>query len=327
MTEKIKTTRDGFGRGLVEAAQKNQLIVGLNADLTDSTRMSAFAQQFPDRFVQVGVAEQNLAGVAAGFALAGKIPFAASYACFQPANCWGVIRTSIAYSNLNVKLVGGHAGLATGEDGATHQSLEDIALMRVLPNMTVIVPADGEEARKATLAAATHQGPVYLRTSKLETGVLTTPETPFDIGRAVLLRPGHTLTLVACGVMVARALQASARLEELGMSAAVLNMHTIKPLDIRALAMALERSPYLITLEDHQAAGGLGSAVAEYLSQQRKEFRLKIMAVKDTFGQSGQGNQLLDYYGLGVEQIIHTSQRVCAFNNCRSDSLNMLGLK
>lgn len=308
MTDSPTSTRDGFGKGLLQAAREDNSIVGLSADLTESTRMEWFAKEFPQRFIQVGVAEQNLAGVAAGFALAGKTPFAASYACFHPANSWGVIRTSICYSNLNVKLVGGHAGLSTGEDGATHQSLEDIATMRVLPNMTVIVPADGEEARKATIAAATHIGPVYLRTSKLEVSHVTSESTPFDIGKAVLLKLGTDLTIIACGVMVERALRASEELEQKGISAAVLNMHTIKPLDLSAIDFALHRSPLLLTVEDHQVSGGLGSAVAEYVSQLSTPSRLSIMGVKNTFGQSGKGSELLDHYGLSETAI--TSQAV-----------------
>lgn len=304
MSDELKTTRDGFGQGLLEAAEADPTIVGLCADLTESTRMNYFAKRFPDRFIQVGVAEQNLAGLAAGFALAGKIPFAASYACFHPANSWGVIRTSICYSNLNVKIIGGHAGLSTGEDGATHQSLEDIATMRVLPNMTVIVPADGEEARKATLAAAKHVGPVYLRTSKFESGNITSAHTPFDIGKAIFLKPGNDVTIIACGVMVARALQAAIELERHGISAAVVNMHTIKPLDTQAIDFALNRSPYIVTLEDHQIIGGLGSAIAEYLAQSSTRSQICIVGVNDSFGQSGKSTELLDHYGLSIAKIV-----------------------
>lgn len=310
MSKESHASRDGFGKGLLEAAETNDTVVGVCADLTESTRMIDFAQKFPERFVQVGVAEQNLAGVAAGLALANKIPFAASYACFHPANSWGAIRTSICYSNLNVKIVGGHAGFSTGEDGATHQSLEDIATMRVLPNMTVIVPADAEEARKATIAAAQHKGPVYLRTSKFDAGRVTTPETPFDIGKAVFLRQGTDMTLIACGVMVARALQAAEELENKGISAAVINMHTIKPLDTKSLEFAINRSPLILTVEDHQQNGGLGSAVAEFLSQFHKPTLLKIMGAKDTFGQSGKGGEILDHYGLSVDDIAREGQEL-----------------
>jgi transketolase len=310
MSEELKTTRDGFGQGLLEAAKLDDQIVGLCADLTESVRMNFFAKEFPERFIQVGVAEQNLAGVAAGFALSGKIPFAASYACFHPANSWGVIRTSICYSNLNVKIIGGHTGLSTGEDGATHQSLEDIATMRVLPNMTVIVPADGEEARKATVAAAKHVGPVYLRTTKFESGRVTTEETPFDIGKAVFLRQGTDVSLIACGVMVARAMQAATELEREGVSAAVINMHTIKPIDNAAIESALQRSPFIVTLEDHQVAGGLGSAVAEVTSQLKTPSVLKIMGAEDTFGESGKGAEVLDYYGLSIQNIVHQTKQL-----------------
>ena len=319
MSDELKTTRDGFGQGLLELAQENEAVVGLCADLTESTRMSLFAEKFPERYIQVGVAEQNLAGVAAGFALAGKIPFAASYACFHPANSWGVIRTSICYSNLNVKIIGGHAGLVTGEDGATHQSLEDIATMRVLPNMTVIVPADGEEARKATLASGEMFGPVYLRTSKYETGVITTRNTPFNIGKAILLKQGRDITLVACGVMVGIALQAAQDLEREGIDAAVLNMHTINPLDTRALKFSLARSPYIMTIEDHQIYGGLGSAVAEYLAQQKQRHYLKIKAVNNSFGESGNPEAILEKYGLSTNAIVASAKKLINMNHKLTD--------
>lgn len=301
---KKQSTRDGFGQGLLEAAQKNSQVVGLCADLTESTRMDGFAKAFPERFVQVGVAEQNLAGLAAGLALGGKVPFAASYACFHPANSWGVIRTSICYSNLNVKIVGGHAGLVTGPDGATHQSLEDIATMRVLPNMTVVVPCDAEEARKATIALAQHVGPAYLRTSKYDIDAITFSKTPFEIGKASTLRNGTDLTIIACGDMVSVALAAASKLDQHGTSARVINMHTIKPIDTEAILEAAHQTKAIITLEDHQVIGGLGSAVAEVLAQHAVTTKLKIMGVQDTFGESGPAEQLLEKYGLTPTAVV-----------------------
>ena len=301
------STRNGFGLGLVEAAQTDPQVVGLCADLTESTKMDTFAKQFPERFIEVGVAEQNLAGLAAGFALAGKIPFAASYACFHPANSWGVIRTSIAYSNLNVKLVGGHGGIVTGPDGATHQSLEDIATMRDLPNMTVVVPSDAEDARKATLALAKHVGPAYLRTSKFEVPTLTTRQTPFEIGKALTMQEGKDITLIACGVMVSIAMEVAQHLQKQNVSVRVINMHTIKPLDIQAVLLAAQETKAVFTLEDHQIIGGLGSAVAEVLAEHMpllsRPVFFKRFGVQDSFGESGKPEELLQKYGLSVEAI------------------------
>lgn len=300
--QKLQATRDGFGTGLVAAAQEFPQVVGLCADLTDSVKMRAFAQEFPSRFIDLGVAEQNLAGVAAGFALAGKIPFAASYACFHPANSWGVIRTSIAYSNLNVKLVGGHAGLVTGEDGATHQSLEDIALMQVLPNMTVVVPADAAEAHDATVALAKQTGPAYLRLSKHPVPLLKY-ESPFQVGTARQVRLGSDLTFIACGVLVHTALRVAENLSHDGLSVRVLNMHTIKPLDTASILEAARGTWGIFTFEDHQYAGGLGSVVSQVLTQRylpvaKRPLLFHSFAVQNQFGQSGKAEELLHHYGL-----------------------------
>ena len=307
---KKQSTRDGFGQGLLEAAQAAANIVGLCADLTESTRMEPFAKAFPDRFVQVGVAEQNLAGLAAGFALAGKIPFAASYACFHPGNSWGVIRTSICYSNLNVKIVGGHAGLVTGPDGATHQSLEDVATMRVLPNMTVVVPCDAEEARKATLALAKHVGPTYLRTNKYDIPPITSTETPFELGKAVVLKEGSDVTLISCGSTMTATILAAQQLAKKGISTRVINMHTIKPLDSTAVLQAALDTKAIITIEDHQIIGGLGSAIAEVLAQSKISVPFKIMGVQDSFGESGTADELLEKYGLTAKQIVHQLEKL-----------------
>lgn len=307
-TEKIAlSTRDGFGTGLLAAAQELPQVVGLCADLTDSAKMRTFADAFPERFVELGVAEQNLAGVAAGMALAGKIPFAASYGCFHPANSWGVIRSSIAYSNLNVKLVGGHTGLVTGEDGATHQSLEDIALMQVLPNITVLVPADAAEAHEATIAAALHQGPVYLRTNKYLVRPLA-PLAPFELGTARLMRHGTDITLIACGVMVSHALTVADELAKEQHSVRVLNMHTIKPLDTASILQAAHETWGIFTLEDHQVIGGLGSVVSQvlaekFLPQAKRPLLFHSFGIQDAFGQSGKADELLTEYGLSISQI------------------------
>lgn len=292
-TQPLQTTRDGFGLGLLQAAQLDPSIVGVCADLTESTKMQWFAQQFPERFFQVGVAEQNLIGVAAGLALGGLKPFAASYACFSPANSWGVIRTTVCYNQTNVKIIGGHAGIVTGEDGATHQSLEDIATMRVLPGMTVVVPADGEEARKATLALAQLPGPAYLRTSKYGTPGITTEDSAFVLGKANVLREGTDATIIGCGHLLSEALTTAQQLAEKHRSVRVINMHTIKPLDETVIHAAARETKLLVTIEDHQIAGGLGSAVAEILAALPAHPPLVRLGINDTFGQSGSAKELL----------------------------------
>lgn len=299
------STRDGFGKGLVLAAERDERIVGLCADLTESTRMQEFAERFPERFFQVGVAEQNLIGVAAGLALEGLKPVAASYACFSPANSWGVIRTSVCYSNAPVVIVGGHAGFATGEDGATHQSLEDIATMRVLPNMTVVVPADAAQATTLTQEALSLDTPVYIRTSKNVVNNFTTGAMETSIGKAQMLRAGEDLTIVGCGSILERALLAAVELEAYhGISVRVLNMHTIKPLDTSALKHATKETSAILTLEDHQKTGGLGSAVAEYIAQQNDRPLMRMLGADDTFGESGKGEDVLDAYGLSIHAVV-----------------------
>jgi len=304
------STRDGFGVGLIQAAAQHDRLVGVCADLAESVRIKQFAKQFPDRFVEVGVAEQNLAGVAAGLALAGKLPVAASYACFHPANSWGVIRTSICYANLPVVLVGGHGGLATGQDGATHQSLEDLALMRVLPNMIVLSPADGEEARQALLAAVNANSPVYIRISKPTVPIHSSPN-QFKIGQATQLRKGSSATIIATGLMVSQAMSAAAILNDEGISITVLNMSTIKPLDETAIIKAVKQTKAIITVEDHQINGGLGSAVSEVLAEHQLALPFRRMGMKDQFGQSGSTEQLLAHYHLtprdlaiGIKQLL-----------------------
>jgi len=302
----LRATRDGFGEGLHEAARLDPRIVGLCADVTESVRMEAFKNAFPGRFVQLGVHEQLLAALAAGLALAGKIPFAASYAVFCPGRAWETVRTNVCLNNANVKIVGSHAGLATGPDGATHQVLEDLALTRVLPNLTVIAPCDAVEARKATIAAAKHRGPVYLRLCREKTPIVTDEQTPFRIGRAVKLRDGKDCAVIACGPQAAFALQAADELASEGVECLVLDSHTVKPLDDKAILAAAKKCGSVVTVEDHQAAGGLGSAVAELLSS-RLPTPAAFVGVRDEFGESGTAQELWRKHGLdaaGVKKAV-----------------------
>ncbi len=305
----LQATRDGFGAGLIKAAQANPQIVGLCADLTESMRMTEFEKLFPQRFIQVGVAEQNLIGTAAGLALAGKIPFAASFAVFSPGRSWEQIRGSVAYSNLNVKIVGGHAGVSTGPDGATHQALEDLALMTVLPNMTVVVPADAKQAELATLALAEHTGPAYLRLGRDKTANVTGDQ--FKLGQAEILRQGNDLSLIACGMMVGQALAAAEVLSQQGLEARVINMHTIKPLDTASILAAARETKAILTLEEHQAIGGLGSLVAQTLMlSDAKKIPFAIIAMPDQFGQSGETAELFEYYGFDVKSVVKKAMRL-----------------
>lgn len=315
-SEKILATRDGFGVAMLELGEMNSKVVALSADLTESMRLDVFKKTFPDRFVDVGVAEQNMVGVAAGLAMTGKIPFAASFAVFSPARSWEQIRVSVCYSNLNVKIVGGHTGVSVGADGATHQALEDIALMRVLPNMTVVVPCDYHQAVAATKALAAHTGPCYLRLGRAASPYSTTALTPFTIGKAQILAGGESsaenpaqLTLIATGSMVAPALEAHTQLAQQGIKTTVINMHTIKPLDTQVLDEAAKNSKTIITIEEHQQAGGLGSAVAEYLSQTHPT-KIKMIAMQDSFGESGTEQELLKKYGFTATHIVNAAQEV-----------------
>ena len=305
-------TRNGYGDGLLEAGKRDERVVALAADLTESTRTNLFAEAFPKRFVEVGIAEQNMASVASGMAAMGKIPFIASYAMFSPGRSWEQIRTTIAYNNANVKIVGAHAGVSVGPDGATHQAIEDIALMRVMPNMVVIAPADEHEARKATLAAAQYEGPVYFRLGRSATPVVTTPESPFEIGKAeVLYRRNETLEkkvgIVVTGSLLYNALKAAQQLEADGIGASVLHMATIKPLDTEMLEKFAIEHDTLMTVEEHQIAGGLGSAVTEHLSNVRP-IRIERIGVADQFGQSGEPDELIAHYGMDVSTIVKTAR-------------------
>ncbi len=296
-------SRDGFGEGLVIAAQENPDVVALSADLTESTRMQAFKDKFPERFFDVGVAEQNLVTVASGMAHEGKIPFTSSYATFSPGRNWEQIRTTICYNDVSVKIVGSHAGISVGPDGATHQALEDIALMRVLPNMVVVVPADSIEAKKATRAIAKNGKPSYIRLSRDKVPTITTEETPFEIGKAEVLFEGMDVTVIACGQMVYRALQAAKELKSQDISVRVINCHTIKPLDTKLIIEAAEQTRAVVTVEEHQVTGGLGGAVAECLSQ-NFPVPIKIIGIEDRYGESGEPQELLEKFGLTKEAII-----------------------
>lgn len=300
-------TRDGFGKGLVEAAEKDERVVVLCADLMESTRVQWFYEKFPERYIEMGVAEQNLATVASGLANYGKIPFITSYATFSPGRNNEQIRTTISLNNVPVKIAGAHAGVSVGPDGATHQALEDIALMRVQPNMVVIVPCDAEEARKATIAAAQTGTPVYLRFAREKTPVFTTAETPFEIGKAqIFFEPKEGMEkkvgIIACGTLVHNALVAAKALEEEGIGAAVMNLATIKPMDVDAVVAFAKGVKAIVTVEEHQAAGGMGSAVAETLAQ-RHPIKMKILGVQDRFGQSGEPDELIAHYGLDADSI------------------------
>lgn len=308
-------TRDGFGQGLVEAAKQNRQIIGVCADLTGSLRMTEFENQFPDRFVQVGVAEQNLIGVAAGLALRGKIPFAASFAAFSPGRSFDQIRVSVAYSNLNVIIVGGHAGIATGPDGATHQMLSDIAMMRALPNMTVVQPCDAQQARQAVHALANQTGPAYLRLSRPKTAVVSKPSMEFNIGQAQILRQGVDLTLMASGLTVHTAFEISHILSQKNISVRLINFHTLKPIDKPKIIHAANETGVILTIEDHQINGGLGSAVAEVLAEEQGRainhiVKFKRIGINNQFGESGGYTQLYQKFGLSTDNIIHQIQSI-----------------
>lgn len=297
-------TRDGFGKGVVEAGEKDERVVVLCADLAESTRAQWFKEKFPSRFIEIGVAEQNLAAVASGLAVYGKIPFIASYAAFSPGRNNEQIRTTISLNNVPVKVCGMHAGVSVGPDGATHQQLEDIALMRVQPNMTVIVPCDAEEARKATLTAAFTGKPAYLRFTREKTPVMTTAKTPFEIGKSVIMYEAKNsqASIIACGPLLYNALRAAHVLAEDGVLVTVINNHSIKPLDEAGLLLSVAKTGAVVTVEEHQIAGGMGSAVAELLAK-KHPVPIEFVGVKDLFGQSGSPDELIEHYGMGVQSI------------------------
>lgn len=302
--------RKGFGRGLKVAGEANSNVVALCADLTDSTQMSLFKEAFPDRFIQVGVAEQNLVTVSSGLAAMGKIPFCSSYAAFMPGRCWEQIRTTACLNDQPVKLIGSHAGISVGPDGATHQMLEDIALMRSLPNMVVIAPCDSKEAEKATVAMSEDKRPNYLRLAREATPVFTTDATPFEIGKAQVFREGTDITIVATGTMTYQALVAAEALKKDGISVEVVHVATIKPLDEKTILKSAKKTGKVITAEEAQITGGLGGAVAELLSEQHP-VPLKRIGVRDRFGESGKPDELLRAFGLTHTHIAMAVHEMC----------------
>jgi transketolase len=296
-------TRFGYADALLELGAKDKRVVVLDADLSKSTLTNRFAEKYPMRFFDIGIAEQNMLGIAGGLSLTGKVPFVTTYGVFLAGRAWDQIRTSVCYGNLNVKLAGAHGGLSVGSDGATHQALEEISIMRVLPNMKVIVPCDAHQARLATLAAAKIDEPVYIRLGREPIPVITTQKTPFKYGQAQIMRPGKDVTIVACGLMVYLSLLAAQKLAKEGISCEVINLHTIKPIDRKMLLASAKKTGAVVTAEEHQLAGGMGSAVAEVLVQECP-VPVEMVGVRDTFGESGQPWELMRKYHLMDGDII-----------------------
>ncbi len=315
--------RKGYGDGLLEAGKQDSRVVALCADLTGSTMTSIFSKVFPERFVQMGIGEQSMASVASGMAAMGKIPFLASYAMFSPGRNWEQIRTTICYNDRNVKIAGAHAGVSVGPDGGTHQAIEDIAIMRVIPRMTILTPCDAIEARKATLAAAKMVGPVYIRLAREKTPVITTEETPFEIGKAryFYISPtskvsplgikGETFDvgIIAIGALVYNAIMAAKELESEGITVAVLNLGTVKPIDTETVVDLAKKAGAIVTVEEHQIHGGVGSLVAQVLSEQQPT-PIEFIGVRDVFGQSGEPNELIERYGMGIFHIKEAVKKV-----------------
>lgn len=297
-----KPTRDGFGEGAVLAGKEDKNVVMLCGDLTDSTRAGMFKKEFPERFVEVGIGEQNMMSAAVGMAMAGKVPFMSTYGVFCPGRNWDQMRVNACYNNANVKFTGAHTGVSVGSDGATHQALEDIAITRCVPNITIIAPGDFIETRKATLAAAKIKGPVYLRFAREATPVFTTEDTPFEIGKALVLRDGRDAAIIGCGSLLYRALLVVEELSKEGIEVAVINSATVKPIDSATIVEYAKKCGAVVSVEDHQVMGGLGSAVAEVLA---KNFPVpqEFIGMQDTFGESGSPEELLENYGMGKQAI------------------------
>lgn len=315
---KMVATRDGFGEGLVLVGEENENVVVLSADLVESTRAEAFAKKFPERFFEVGVAEQNMATIAAGLGVSGKIPFIASYATFSPGRNWEQIRTTISYNDSNVKIVGAHAGISVGPDGATHQAIEDIATTRVMANMKVFVPCDSIEAKKATVAAAKIWGPVYLRFGREKSPVFTTEATPFTPGKAEIFWSPSTgsgrllkpqVLIIGCGQLLYNALIVAKDLEKEKTGVVVLNSHTVKPLDEKKIVELARKTGAVVTVEEHQVLGGLGGAVAEVLAK-HAPCPIEFVGMQDVFGESGAAGELIKKYGMDVSDIIHAVRKV-----------------
>jgi transketolase len=306
-----KDTRSGFGDGIAEAARKNEHIVALTADLAGSLKLNQFMKEFPDRFIQCGIAEANMIGIAAGLTIGGKIPFTTTFANFSTGRVYDQIRQSVAYSNKNVKICASHAGLTLGEDGATHQILEDIGLMKMLPGMTVIVPADYNQTKQATMAIADYEGPVYLRFGRPVWPIFTKPEDEFVIGKAQMLSQGTDVSIFACGHMVWQAVQAGIILQEKGISVEVINIHTIKPLDTDAVVRSLSKTRCAVTCEEHNVLGGLGDSIAQTAAR-HCPVPIEFIGTNDTFGESGKPMDLLTKYGLAPANIVTAAEKVMA---------------
>lgn len=301
--------RDGYGKALLELCRLHEDVVVLDADVAKSTRTDWVRREYPDKYVNVGISEQDLVGTAAGMSLTGFVPFISTYGVFLTGRAWGQIRNTICYNNLNVKLGGAHAGISVGPDGATHQALEDVALMRVIPNMTVVVPCDWHETYKATMAVYDTVGPSYVRFGRNPAPVVTTEETPFVLGKAAVFRKGCDVTVFANGMMVHQALTAADALQQKGISAEVINVHTVKPLDVQAISKSVAKTKAVVVCEEHQCIGGLGSAICEVLAQHCC-VPVELVGIKDTFGESGMPDELMEAYGLGSSSIVQAVQNV-----------------
>lgn len=302
-------TRQGYGEGLVELGKKNPQVVVLCADISDSTKSGMFRDAFPERFIETGIAEQNMMGLAVGLALSGKIPFVSTYAVFCPGVNWSQIRVLVGQNNANVKLTGAHAGVSVGPDGMSHQGLEDIAITRCLPGLVVLAPCDAIETKKATLAAAKYKGPVYLRFAREATPVFTTEDTPFAIGKAEVFREGKDVTIIACGPLVYNSLVAAEQLAKKRIDVGVVNNHTIKPMDEKTIIRAAKETGAVVTVEEHQVMGGMGSAVAEVLSK-NCSVPIEMIGVQDRWGESGEPDELIEHFGLGVSSIMKAVEKV-----------------
>ena len=307
----MKKTREGFGRALVTLGERDPRIVVLVGDLVESTMTSFFAERFPERFIEVGIAEQNMCCVAAGLAAMGKIPYFATYGAFATCRAADQLRVTVAYSNLNVKIGGAHGGISVGPDGATHQAMEEISIIRSIPNMKIVVPCDYWESYKATVAAASVDGPVYIRFGREDVPVVTDENTPFTFGKGEVYAEGGDLTIIACGVMVYEALRAREQLAERGIAARVVNLHTVKPIDRELIVRSARETGAIVTAEEHQVNGGLGGAVAEVVVQQQP-VPMELVAVHDRFGQSGKPAELMDAFGLRAKDIVAAADRVLA---------------
>jgi transketolase len=306
-----KATRDGFGDGLYELGVSNPRVVGLSADLSESLKMTKFRKEFPERFIQVGIAEANMMGIASGLTIGGMIPFTGTFANFSTGRVYDQIRQSIVYSGKNVKICASHAGVTLGEDGATHQILEDLGMMKMLPGMVVINPCDYNQTKAATIAIAEYEGPVYLRFGRPSVPNFTPADQKFEIGKAILMREGKDVSIFCTGHLVWKSLEAAKQLEEKGISAEVINIHTIKPLDKEAVLESVSRTGCVVTAEEHQANGGLGDSIAQLLSRNIPS-PLEMVAVNDSFGESGKPEELMIKYGLGTIDVVNAVNRVLA---------------